>query len=180
METKQKWIDAIRAANNSECKGTESNFVCSLHFSEEAFEAKNRLAKEAVPTEFWVEMLEPIVEDLDDDIDVEIDVDFRLKYAELQKFYLRNQMNMNIREASLQKKNAALQRTVQMQSNEISKLKKSLTATQMLIEQMKSKLIQAKTSTNIKVSIFRRYCWPSRRYRSKNEDKCVTLFVSLD
>lgn len=172
-ETKQKWIDSIRDANNSECTGTESQYVCSLHFPEEAIESnngKNRLVNGAVPTEFWVEILETFDGVTDCDDTSESDTDLQMKYNDLRQSSLKQQMDFNVREASLQKKNHDLERTVRMQSQEISALKKSLNGSQMLIEQLKTKLVEAETSTNIKVNIYGFWnCWHSYVLLSRGE-----------
>lgn len=137
-----------------------------MHFAEEAFESKNRLVKGAIPTEFWVEILESFVDEADYDDTREIGVDIQMKYNELKQLNLENQMDFNIREASLQKKNNDLERTIQKQVEEISALKKSLAASQTLNENLKTKLIEAKTSTNIKVSIHGcHYCWHSHKQK---------------
>lgn len=60
-EIKKKWIDTIRDANNCEFSGTENQYVCSLHFLEDAIHlvrGKVQLVEGAVPTEFWVEILD--------------------------------------------------------------------------------------------------------------------------
>lgn len=156
MDTKQKWIDSIRDANNSNCNGTETNYVCSLHFSDDAFESKNgkiQLVKGAIPTEFWVDILETFDEKSDCDDTKEIDTDLQTKYNELKQINLDSQNVFYVREASLLKKNHDLEQIVEWQTNEISTLKKSVIASQKLVEKLKMELVEAKAPTNINVGI---------------------------
>lgn len=83
--------------------------MCSLHFSEYAFETNNgkiRLKNGAIPTEFWVDIIEAYDDvELDrDDETQESDIDLQLKYNELKQSYLKMQTDFNVREASLLKK----------------------------------------------------------------------------
>lgn len=69
---------------------------------------KIQLVKGAVPTEFWVDILQTSDEqsDCDDtqDMNIHVDIDLQIKYNELQQLRLKNELDFNVREASLQKK----------------------------------------------------------------------------
>lgn len=159
-EIKQKWIDAIREANNGPYSGT--GYVCNLHFSEGEIVLKYgqfHLVQGAVPTEFWVDCTGTF----DEDIDVEVqgnDEYWRRKHNELKENILKNKTGFEIREISLKEKNQRLNDIIKKQSTEISILKKSLTASQDFVEklkleniQLKSRLLDATTSSNVPVSL---------------------------
>lgn len=150
---KSKWYEAVRDANNCECPS--NGFVCSLHFSQGDFETidgKIHLKKKAVPTEFWVDINYEFDDGIACDDTQEMKTTIQVEYDQLQQLNLENQLNFNVREEALLKKNHDLKQTVQLQAKEITALKASLLSSQRLIEQMKCELVQAKAQTNIAVS----------------------------
>lgn len=119
-----------------------------------------------MPTEFWVDINYELENELacDDAQEMEVEVDIQAKYNELQQINLENQLNFNVREAALKKKNQTLEQTVQLQAKEISALERSLASSQKLIEQMKNELVQAKAMTKMTVSRLDYRIFPSVQF----------------
>lgn len=111
------------------------------------------MKKGAIPTEFWVDINYEFEDEIEHDDDQEFSKSqLQVKYDQLLELHLENQLDFNIREAALLKKNQDLEQTVKSQANELSALKKAFTSSQKLIQDMEYELVEAKTQTNIGVS----------------------------
>lgn len=154
VETKQKWIDAIKQANNDNYRG--GGLVCCRHFSPDEILGIGRMSKlinGSIPSIFLVEMIQMDEDMAEEDMVKECDDCENLKseISELKAKLTKFSLDSGIQEMKMLQKNEKLKSKLEERTKENSKITKTLRALETENESLKRKIFVSQTSPNIEV-----------------------------
>lgn len=145
IDLKKKWVKNISEANNEAYLG--NGLVCIRHFTEDQIKFKKdkpELVDQAIPTEFFVELIEA---DECDDIDENHATEEKNENVEEESMkFLRYRMNFEVERYKLND-------VIKKQLTEINDLKKKLADSQTLLNAANKKLEQCSTKASIDTNV---------------------------
>lgn len=149
-QLKEKWVEAIKAANNDNYEG--NGLICQEHFTtEDIVHTANRkqLKKGSIPSLFLVDVIETA------EISTEHQCD-KCEYLETERNEVRNKftqlnIDLQVQKEKLQRKADQQQATIIDKTKEIEKLQRQLRMMQNKNELLQEQLLIAKTTPGLNV-----------------------------